>query len=99
MGTREGTEMNEKGELVVRQTGAGRSPINLVPVNAEIVPTPGSHDDARTFPIPESHIDAGTILIPESRIKTRTVRVHTSMPTEVQTPQRGDGPTMPLWML
>ena len=78
--------MNKKGELIVGETDTGQSPISPVPVDAGIVP------------IPESHVDAGTVPIPESRVETGTIRVHASMSTGVQTLQRGDGPTMPLWM-
>ena len=78
--------MIEKGGLVVREIDVGRDSINPVPVHAGIVP------------IPESHIDAGTIPNPESRVKNETIHIHASMLTEVQTPQRGDSPTMPLWI-
>ena len=83
MGTREGTEMNANGELVVGETNTGWSPISPVPVNAGIVSTFESHVDAGTVPIPQSHVDAKTVLIPESRVETGTVRVHASMPTRV----------------
>ena len=86
MGTKERTKMNEKEELVVGEIDAGWSPISLVPVNAGIVATPESHDNARTVPIPESHVDAGTIPILESYVETGTVHVHVSMSTRVQTP-------------
>ena len=86
MGTREGTKMNEKGELVVGETNTGRSPISSVPVDVGIVPTPEGHIDVETVPIPESHIDTGTVPNPKSCVKTRTIRIHVSMLTEVQTP-------------
>ena len=99
MGTKERTKMNEKEELVVGEIDAGWSPISLVPVNTGIVATPESHDNARTVPIPESHVDVGTIPILESHVDTGTVHTYASMPTEVQTPQKSDSPTVPLWML
>ena len=78
--------MNEKGELIMGETDTGQSPISSVPI------------DARIIPVPESHVDAGTVPIPESCIETRTVHIHASMPIGVQTPQKGDGPTITLWM-
>ena len=71
MGTREGTKMNEKGELIVGETDTGQSPISPVLV------------DPRIVPILESHVDTGTVPIPESLIQTGTVRIHKSMSTRV----------------
>ena len=72
--------------LIVGETDMGQSPISPVLVDAGIVP------------IPESHVDAGIVPNPESRVKNETIHIHASMLTEVQTPQRGDSPTMPLWI-
>ena len=56
MGTREGTKMNEKGELIVGETDTGQSPISPVLVDPKIVPILESHVDTGTVPIPESLI-------------------------------------------
>ena len=91
--------MIEKGGLVVREIDVGRDSINPVPVHAGIVPIRKNHVDARTVPILESHDDTRTFPNLESCVNARTVHDHMYMPTEVQIPQRSNGPTMLLWML
>ena len=61
MGTKEGTEMNEKGKLIVGEIDMGWSPISLVPVDAEIVLIPKSHVDTGTIPNLESLVETGTV--------------------------------------
>ena len=65
----------------------GWGPINPVPVDVGIVR------------VQRSPIDTGTVPIPESRIDIGTVHAHASIPTGVQTLQKSNVPTMPLWML
>ena len=61
MGTKEGTEMNEKGKLIVGEINIRRGPISLVPVDIRTVCVHGSPVNIETVPIPESHVDTGTI--------------------------------------
>ena len=74
MDTREGTEMIEKGELIVGEINMGRGPINLVPV------------DVKTVRIRESPVDVGIVPILESHVDTGTTHVHAVMSIGVQTP-------------
>ena len=53
MDTREGTEMIEKGELIVGEINMGRGPINLVPVDVKTVRIRESPVDVRIVPILE----------------------------------------------
>ena len=55
--------------------------------------------DVGTVCVHESPVDVGTVPILESHVDTGTVHTYASMPTGVQTPQKSDSPTMPLWML
>jgi len=61
VGTREGIEMNEKGELIVGEIDMGWSPISPVPVDAGIILIPKSHVNVGTIPNPESLVETGTI--------------------------------------
>ena len=79
--------MTKKGEWIVGEINMGRGPISPIPV---VVWTVHVH---------KSPVDTETVPIPESRVNTRIVHAHTCMPTGVQTPQKSNGPTMPLWML
>ena len=82
------------------------NPVNLAHANAETITE--NPADARVTLILEDHADAGTVLvlenrvdkvnlIPKNHVNDGTVHVHTSMPTEVQIPQRSDVPTTQLW--
>ena len=82
------------------------NPVNLAHANAETITE--NPVDARVTLILEDHADAGTVLvlenrvdkvnlIPKNHVNDGTVHVHTSMPTEVQIPQRSDVPTTQLW--
>ena len=75
--------MTKKGELIVGETDMG-----LIVGETDMGQSPIS-------PVP---VDAGIVPIPESRVKNETIHIHASMLTEVQTPQRGNSPTMPLWI-
>ena len=94
--------------MVVWGIGVKGDPVNLDHVHTEIVPIHKNHDDAEVTLILEDHADAGTVLvlenrvdkvnlIPKNHVNDGTVHVHTSMPTEVQIPQRSDVPTTQLW--
>ena len=74
MDTREGTEMIEKGELIVGEINLGRGAINLVPV------------DVKTVRIRESPVDVGIVPILESHVDTGTTHVHAVMSIGVQIP-------------
>ena len=74
MGTGEGTETIEKGDLIVREIVMGRGPVSLVPVDVRIVHIHGSP------------IDAGIVHIHGNPIGTGTIQVHKSMQTEIQIP-------------
>ena len=82
------------------------NPVNLAHANAETITE--NPVNARVTLILEDHADAGTVLvlenrvdkvnlIPKNHVNDGTVHVHTSMPTEVQIPQRSDVPTTQLW--
>ena len=85
MGIREGTEITEKGDLIVGKIIMGQGPIGLVPIDVEIV-----H-------IHRNPIDTKTVRIRGSPINVRTI--HENMWIGVQIPQRSDGPVTPPWML
>ena len=87
MGTREGTEITEKGDLVVGKIIMGHDPISLVPVNVGIV-----H-------VRENPIGTQTVHIHGSPIDVGTIHVHGNTQTGVQIPWRSDGPIMQPWML
>ena len=61
VGTKEETEMTEKGKLIVGEINMGRGPISLVPVDIGTVCGHGSPVDIETIPILESHVDTGTV--------------------------------------
>ena len=79
--------MTEKGEWIVGEIDMGWGLISPVLVDVETICVHGSLVNVGTIPILESHVDTGT------------VHTYASMPTEVQTPQKSDSPTVPLWML
>ena len=97
--------------MVVWEVNVGGNPTNPVHVHAEIVPVhknhadteatliPENHVDTGTIHTPKNHINAGTVLILENRVDVMIVHVRTGMLTEVQIPQRSDGPITSLWML
>ena len=83
MGTGEGTETIEKGDLIVREIVMGRGPVSLVPVDVRIVHIHRSPIDARIVHIHGNPVDAGTVHIHESLVNIGTVHVHESMQTGV----------------
>ena len=83
MGTGEGTETIEKGDLIVREIVMGRDPVSLVPVDVRIVHIQGSPIDAGIVHIHRNPVDAGTVHIHESPVNIGTVHVHESMQTRV----------------
>ena len=86
VGTIEGTEIIEKGELIVGEIDMGRGLISPVPIDTRTVHICRSPVDPGIVPIPKSHDNVGAIPIPESRVDTGTVHAHVSMSTGVQTP-------------
>ena len=78
---------NRKGRFDSGETRYGTGPISLVPVNVRIVHIHGNPIDTETVRIHGSLVNVGTI------------HIHGNMQTEVQIPQRSDGPVTPPWML
>ena len=74
MGTREGTEITEKGDLIMGKIVMGRGPISLVLVNIGI-----AH-------IHENPVDTETVHIHRSPVNVGTVHVHGNMQIGVQIP-------------
>ena len=74
MGTREGTEITEKGDLIMGKIVMGRGPISLVLVNIRIAHIHGNPVDTKTVHIHGSPVNVGT------------VHVHGNMQTGVQIP-------------
>ena len=83
MGTGEGTETIEKGDLIVREIVMGRGPVSLVSIDVRIVHIHGSPIDAGIVHIHRNPVDAGTVHIHESPVNIGTVHVHESMQTRV----------------
>jgi len=83
VGTGEGTETIEKGDLILREIVMGRGPVSLVPVDVRIVHIYGSPIDAGIVHIHGNPVDAGTVHIHESPVNIETVHVHESMQTGV----------------
>ena len=61
MGTREGIEITEKGNLVVGKIVIGQDPISLVPVNVGIVHVCRNPVGTQTVHVHGSPIDVGTV--------------------------------------
>ena len=87
MGTGEGTEITEKGDLIVGKIVIGWGPISLVPINVRMVHIHGNP------------IDVETVYIHGSPVNIGTVHIHRNMQTGVQIPQRSDDLVTPPWML
>ena len=87
MGTREGTKITEKGDLIMGKIIMGWGLVGLVPVDIEIVP------------IHRNPVDIGTIHIHGNLVNIGTIHIHGSIQTGVQIPQKNDSPVTPPWML
>ena len=87
MGTREGTKIIEKGDLIMGKIIMGRGLVGLVPIDIEIVCIHGNP------------VDIGTVHIHGNPVNVGTIHVHRSMQTGVQIPQKNDGPVTLPWML
>ena len=87
MGTKGGTQITEKGDLVLGKIVIGQDPINLVPVDVGIV-----H-------VHRNLVDTKIVHVHGSPVNVGTVHVHGNTQTGVQIPRRSDGPVTLPWML
>ena len=83
MGTGEGTEITEKGDLIMGKIVMGRGLIGLVPVKVEIVRIHGNLVNVWIVCIHGNPIDIETVHIHGSPINVRIVHVYGSMQTGV----------------
>ena len=82
MGTREGTEITERGDLIVGKIVMGQGPISLVPVDVKIAHIHGNP------------IDTKTVHIHRIPVNIESIHVQGNMQTEVYILQRSDNPIM-----
>ena len=80
MGTKEGTEITKKGDLIMGKIIIGQGLVDLVPVDAKIIRIHGNPVDVNTIHIHESPVNVGTI------------HIHMSMQTGVRIPQKNERP-------
>ena len=87
MGTKGGTKITEKGDLVVGKIVMEQGLINLVPADVGIV-----H-------VHKNLVDTKIVHVHGSPVNVGTIHVHGNTQTGVQIPQRSDGPVTLPWML